>query len=70
MDMCMVDLTDLPNVGLGDEIELFGEHADIDVMAELASTIPYELTCAVSRRVLRVYLKDGEVVGQKLKMNG
>ena len=69
MDMCMVDLTDLPNVGLGDEVELFGEKADIDVMAEMASTIPYELTCAVSRRVLRVYLKDGEVVGQKLKMN-
>ena len=69
MDMCMVDLTDLPDVGLGDEVELFGEKADIDVMAEMASTIPYELTCAVSRRVLRVYLKDGEVVGQKLKMN-
>ncbi|MBR4132370.1 MAG: alanine racemase [Oscillospiraceae bacterium] len=69
MDMCMVDLTDLPGVGLGDEIELFGEKADIDVMADMASTIPYELTCNISRRVLRVYLKDGEVVGQRLKMN-
>ena len=65
----MVDLTDLPGVGLGDEVELFGEKADIDVMADMASTIPYELTCNISRRVLRVYLKDGEVVGQRLKMN-
>ena len=70
MDMCMIDLTDLPNVGQGDEVELFGTRASIDDMAELASTIPYELTCAVSRRVLRVYLRDGEIVGQKLKMNG
>ena len=69
MDMCMVDLTDIPGVGLGDEVELFGEKADIDVMADMASTIPYELTCNISRRVLRVYLKDGEIVGQRLKMN-
>ncbi len=69
MDMCMIDLTDLPGVGVGDEVELFGERADIDDMAEMASTIPYELTCAVSRRVLRVYLQDGEIVGRKLKMN-
>ena len=69
MDMCMIDLTDLPGVGVGDEVELFGERADIDAMAEMASTIPYELTCAVSRRVLRVYLQDGEIVGRKLKMN-
>ncbi len=69
MDMCMIDLTDLPGVGEGDEIEFFGEHASINTMAELAGTIPYELTCAVSRRVLRLYLQDGEVVGKRLKMN-
>lgn len=70
MDMCMIDLTDLPNVGHGDEVEFFGTRASIDDMAAMASTIPYELTCAVSRRVLRVYLRDGKIVGQKLKMNG
>jgi len=69
MDMCMIDLTELPNVGEGDEIELFGEHASINDMAEAAHTIPYELTCAVSRRVLRLYLRDGEIVGKRLKMN-
>ena len=69
MDMCMIDLTELPDVGQGDEVELFGTHAPIEAMAALAGTIPYELTCAVSRRVLRVYLQDGEIVGQRLKMN-
>lgn len=70
MDMCMIDLTDLPDVGVGDEVEFFGTKASINDMAAMASTIPYELTCAVSRRVLRVYIKDGQVIGQKLKMNG
>ena len=69
MDMCMIDLTALPGVGEGDEIELFGEYASINDMAEAAQTIPYELTCAVSRRVLRLYLRDGEIVGKRLKMN-
>ncbi len=70
MDMCMIDLTDLPSVDVGDEIELFGTSASINDMADMAQTIPYELTCAVSRRVLRVYLKDGAVVRKNLKMNG
>lgn len=69
MDMCMIDLTELPGVGEGDEIELFGEHASINDMAQAASTIPYELTCAISRRVLRLYLQNGEIVGKRLKMN-
>ena len=69
MDMCMIDLTDLPGVQAGDEIELFGLTRPIEEMAALAGTIPYELTCAVSRRVLRVYYQDGIAVGQRLKMN-
>lgn len=56
MDMCMIDLTDLPGVGCGDEVEIFGPHADLEALAALAGTIPYELLCAVSPRVPRVYL--------------
>ncbi len=55
MDMCMIDLTDLPDVGVGDEVEVFGENSDLEKLAALAGTIPYELLCAVSRRVPRVY---------------
>ena len=56
MDMCMIDLTELPGVGVGDEVEIFGEHSDLEALAALAGTISYELLCAVSPRVPRIYL--------------
>lgn len=55
MDMCMLDLTELPQVAVGDEVEIFGEHNDIENLAKEAGTISYELLCAVSKRVPRVY---------------
>ena len=55
MDMCMVDLTDLPDVDVGSEVEIFGAKNDINTLAAAAQTIPYELLCAVSKRVPRVY---------------
>ncbi|MBE5890945.1 MAG: alanine racemase [Lachnospiraceae bacterium] len=68
MDMCMIDLTDAPNVGVGDEVSVFGEHNSLDDMAAAAGTIPYELTCAVSKRVPRVFYKDGKEVDRELKL--
>ena len=56
MDMCMVDLTELPQVDVGSEVEIFGEQNDINVLSRTAGTIPYELLCAVSKRVPRVYI--------------
>ena len=55
MDMCMIDLTDLPEIGVGDVVEIFGDHSRLETLAELAGTIPYELLCAVGRRVPRIY---------------
>ena len=55
MDMCMVDLTDLPQVNVGSEVELFGSENSIEKLSDAAQTIPYELLCAVSKRVPRVY---------------
>ena len=66
MDMCMVDLTDLPQVDVGDEVEIFGQRNSVNDLAALAGTIPYELTCAVSKRVPRVYLRDGQVTEREL----
>ena len=57
MDMCMVDITDLPDVQIGDEVEIFGCGQNVSELAALAGTIPYELMCAVSPRVPRVYIK-------------
>ena len=38
----------------------------LKVMAAQAGTIPYELTCAVSKRVPRVYLQNGQVTEREL----
>lgn len=56
MDMCMVDVTDLPGVKPGDEVEVYGPHVPIEDAAALANTIQYELLCDVNRRVVRQYL--------------
>ena len=55
MDMCMVALQEEDQVQPGDEVELFGAHHSLEDMAQLAGTIPYELLCAVSPRVPRLY---------------
>lgn len=70
MDMCMIDLTDKMCVDVGSEVEIFGDNNPIEKMAELAGTIPYELTCAVSKRVPRIYMQDGKVVEKELMLRG
>lgn len=70
MDMCMIDLTDKMGVDVGSEVEIFGDNNPIEKMAELAGTIPYELTCAVSKRVPRIYMQDGKVVEKELMLRG
>ena len=61
MDMCMVDITELPDVRPGDVATVFGAGEDggptVTELAELAGTIPYELLCGISLRVPRVYLE-------------
>ncbi|MBR4725400.1 MAG: alanine racemase [Lachnospiraceae bacterium] len=66
MDMCMIDITNMQGVGVGSEIEVFGPHNPIEELSRIAGTIPYELTCAVSKRVPRSYIKDGKVVEREL----
>ena len=70
MDMCMVDLTGLPQVREGGEVEVYGAHNSVNEAARLAGTIAYELTCAVSRRVPRVYCRDGREVARELLLRG
>ncbi|MCM0651075.1 alanine racemase [Clostridium swellfunianum] len=66
MDQCMVDVTDIKDVKVGDEVILMGEQGDLkftaDHIAELLGTINYEVTCMISKRVPRVYIKGGKVV--------
>ena len=55
MDMCMADVTDIPAAAVDGEVEIFGDRNPIGPLCEAAQTIPYELLCAVSKRVPRVY---------------
>ena len=62
----MVDLTECPNVTVGDTVEIFGEENPVNRLAAMAGTIPYEIVCAVSKRVPRIYYRDGKAVERKL----
>lgn len=67
MDQTMIDVTDVPDVKMGDEVVVFGKQEDkvlpIEELAEQLHTINYELTCVITKRVPRVYLQDGKIVG-------
>jgi len=51
MDMLTVDLTEVPNARVGSPVVLWGEGLPVDDVANAASTIGYELLCAVAPRV-------------------
>ena len=57
MDMLTVDLSDLPQSGLGSRVELWGANVLASEVAMRAETIPYELFCNL-RRAERIYLGD------------
>ena len=58
MDMCMADVTDIRDAAVDSEVEIFGEKNPIAPLCRAAQTIPYELLCAVSKRVPRVYVSN------------
>ena len=58
MDMCMADITDLPEVEPGMEAEIFGHHISLREVAAAMETIPYEVLTGISQRVRRVYLEE------------
>ena len=49
MDMLTVDLTDLPDAGIGSGVELWGRQVPVNRVARAAGTIAYELLCNVKR---------------------
>ncbi len=59
MDMCMIDVTDVPGVEAGDDVVLIGsqghDRITADDIAKLAGTISYEVLCGISSRVPRIY---------------
>jgi alanine racemase len=60
MDQTMIDVTDIPEAAVGDEVVLIGEQdgerITADDLAGHAETIAYEVLCAISERVRRVWV--------------
>lgn len=63
MDMCMVDITRVPEAKVGDVVTVFGEDGgdsiEVTSLANRLGTIPYELMCGINKRIPRIYL-NGE----------
>ncbi len=66
MDQFMIDVSEVPEVSMGDEVILLGESGglkiDADELARLGNTISYEILCAVGKRVPRVYTREGKTI--------
>lgn len=66
MDQCMVDVTDIPEAKVGDVVTLMGHDGDEFISAEeigatVGNSFHYEVICDISKRVPRVYYRDGIV---------
>lgn len=61
MDQCMIDVTDVPNVKLGDEVILMGSDGKLSILpeeiGEKTNTINYEILCSFGQRLPKVYVK-------------
>lgn len=66
MDQCMIDVTDIADVKIGDEVILIGEEGNnklnADYIADILNTISYEVICFIGKRIPRVYVKDNKIV--------
>ena len=65
MDQMMVDVTAIPGVTVGDQVTLIGTDGDstitVEEIAARADSFNYEFVCGISRRVPRLYIKDGHI---------
>ncbi|HEY5561885.1 MAG TPA: alanine racemase [Clostridiaceae bacterium] len=65
MDQFMIDVTNIPDLKVGDEVIIIGTegalHFTAEDMADSLGTISYEVICGISKRVPRVYIENGVV---------
>lgn len=61
MDMLTVDLTEVPEAGVGSPVVLWGEGLAVDDVASAAATVGYELLCAVAPRVPHITSEVGGI---------
>lgn len=69
MDQFMIDVSSIPEAVEGDEVTLIGTDGEdritMEELGEIAGRFNYELACCIGKRVPRVFLKSGKVVGTK-----
>lgn len=69
MDQFMVDVTEITGVQAGDLATLMGKDGSEEILAEdlarLSGGFHYEIVCGIGKRVPRVYLSGGRIVGKK-----
>ena len=66
MDQFMVDVTDIPGVKQGDEVVIVGtsgnQQLTVEEHAKTAGSFNYEYVCDITKRVPRVYVKNGNII--------
>ena len=66
MDQMTVDVSNIENVDIGTEVTLIGQDGGLSItfddIANMCNTISYEITCDISVRMPRVYIKDGKII--------
>ena len=69
MDQFMVDVTNIPEAVEGDKVTLIGtdgeEQISMELLGELSGRFNYELVCDLSKRIPRVYVKEGKITDTK-----
>ena len=64
MDQCMIDVSAVPDVKLGDEVVILGKQGDQEISADdlaaINGTINYEITCCFDLRIPKVYINYPE----------
>lgn len=67
MDQFMVDVSQIPDVQIGDMVTLFGRDGDeylpVEELADAAASFNYEFICGIARRIPRIYIRDGRKIG-------
>lgn len=65
MDYTIVDVTDVPDVSVGDLVTLLGTDGDEEIsaleMANWCGLVPYEVTCLLGRRIQRIAVSEEHV---------
>ena len=58
MDMTMIDVTDVKDISINDEVEIFGEHIAVETLANWSGINRYEMMSGINARVKRIYIEE------------